>query len=73
MATTFREPLTVRRWLDVKGAADYLNVSTKIVYVACRRGDLRHVKLADSRFGKIRIRIDWLEGWMTKKAVGGER
>jgi hypothetical protein len=62
-----------RIWLDPKQAADHIGVSTKIIYVACRRHELRHVKLASSRFGKIRIRVDGLENWMARKAVGGER
>jgi L-alanine-DL-glutamate epimerase-like enolase superfamily enzyme len=66
-------PKPDRVWLDPKQAADHIGVSVKIIYVACRRHELRHVKLAHSRFGKIRIRLDWLEGWMAKKAIGGDR
>jgi excisionase family DNA binding protein len=66
-------PKPDRVWLSVKEASQRIGTSEKIVYQACRRHELRHTRLSNSPFGKLRIRIDWLENWMSRLAVGGDR
>ena len=51
-------------------AAEVVGVSKKIILDACRRGDLKHLKLGHRT---IRIRPEWLQGWLdehTRSTVG---
>jgi excisionase family DNA binding protein len=62
-----------RIWLDPKEAATYVGVSVKAIRNAYGRGELRHARLSQSRYAKIRIRLSWLDSWLERNAQGGER
>ena len=51
-------------------AASYAGVSKKIILNACRHGELKNLHLGHRT---IRIRPDWLQGWLdehTRSAAG---
>ncbi|HKY34462.1 MAG TPA: helix-turn-helix domain-containing protein [Polyangiaceae bacterium] len=41
-------PRAVERWLTVGEVAERLRVSTATVYTLCKRGQLRHVRVANA-------------------------
>ena len=58
-------------WLTVQDAASYAAVSPDTIYTACERGELRHVKVGGRK--AIRLRTEWIDGWLERHAIGGDR
>ena len=48
MAERAAVPRAVERWLTVGEVAERLRVSTATVYALCKRGRLRHVRVANA-------------------------
>lgn len=51
-------------------AAEHVGVSKKFILDACRRGDLKHLKLGHRT---IRIRPEWLQGWLDEHTHSAAR
>jgi excisionase family DNA binding protein len=57
-------------WLTVKEAAARAKCSTKLIYLAVRRGQLRASRLGVRR--DIRILESWLDSWMMSLSIEPE-
>lgn len=59
------------RWLSVNEAADYLNVSTDLIYLMVREGTLKASRLGalSSRKPAIRFQKSQLDAWMEAGGV----
>ena len=55
-------------WFTVKDAAQYASLSPDVIYVACERDELRHVRVSGRR--TIRLRAEWLDAWLERHARG---
>ena len=56
------------RWLTVKEAADYANLSADTIYTACERAELRHARVSGRR--TIRLRPEWIDAWLERHTRG---
>lgn len=61
------------RWLTVKEAAKYANVSVSSIRMAYYSEELRSTKLGDGPRSPRRFLVAWLEEWMNLRATGGEQ
>jgi len=57
-------------WMTVAVAARYAAVSTDLIYLACERNELRHVRIGGRR--SIRVRVEWIDAWLERFGQGGE-
>jgi excisionase family DNA binding protein len=55
-------------WMTVAQAARYAAVSTDLIYLACERNELRHVRIGGRR--SIRLKRDWLDQWLEQHTRG---
>jgi len=55
-------------WLTIADAAAYAKLSKDVLYAACERGELRHVRIGGRR--SIRLRRDWIDDWLLRHARG---
>src|SRR5262249_8435211 len=58
----------MKTWLTVAEAAAYAGVSRDTIYTACERRELRHARLGGRR--AIRLKCDWIDGWLEQHACG---
>jgi excisionase family DNA binding protein len=61
-------------WLTVAEGAQYSGVCSHTIYIACERGELRHVRIGGRR--AIRIRTEWIDAWLerhTRSVASGAR
>jgi excisionase family DNA binding protein len=57
-------------WLTVSEAAAHANVCRDVIYDACERGELQHVRIAGRR--AIRLRAGWVDEWLTRFTVSAQ-
>ena len=56
--------MTESPWLTVPKAAAHAAVSRDTIYMACERGELRHVRVGGRR--AIRLRAEWVDAWLER-------
>jgi excisionase family DNA binding protein len=59
---------SVSPWMTVAAAARYAGVSSDLIYSACARNELRHVRVGGRR--SIRLRAAWIDAWLERHARG---
>lgn len=62
------DAVPVSPWLTVQDAARYASISTDLIYAACERNELRHVRVCGRR--SIRVRAEWIDRWLERHARG---
>lgn len=59
-------------WIDVRAAARRARIGAGLIYQACARRELRHVRVGHGRHGLLRFRLSWVDQWLEARATGVE-
>lgn len=58
-------------WLTTREAAAYTCLGVSSIRKACKRNELRHIRVRGGATGPIRTRKEWVDEWLEGWARGG--
>jgi excisionase family DNA binding protein len=58
-------------WLTTREAAAHASLGVSTIRQACKRRELRHIRVRSCATGPIRTRTEWVDEWLERWAHGG--